>query len=84
MVASRFKGMASALTLGLRVRWARQTLYAGGVRKPAGQLPPRPSFCDWRVSTVLDLPALVISSEDPDARFLKSAFAEWSIVIGSK
>lgn len=46
--------------------------------------PLHPSFYEWRVSTVLDLLALVISSEDPDVRFLKSAFAEWSIVVGSK
>ncbi|MXQ90284.1 hypothetical protein E5288_WYG001986 [Bos mutus] len=44
---------------------------------------PQPRSEGWTF-TGLDLLALVISSEDPDTSFIKSAFAEWSIVIGSK
>lgn len=85
MAALRHKGTASVLTLAFRTAWACRVLYAGRVWKPTGQLPsPQPSLCERRVPTVLDSLALVISHEDPGVRFLKSAFAEWSIVIGSK
>lgn len=50
------------------------------VQKP---VVPRP-VSEYRVLAALDLLALVISSEDPDTRFIKSAFAEWPIVISSK
>lgn len=85
MVALRRKEIASVLTLAFRMTWACRVLYADRVWRPTGQLPsPQPSLCERREPTALDSLALVISHEGPDARFLKSAFAEWPIVIGSK
>lgn len=80
MVAPLFKSKSLHLPLE-----SSRMLCAGGVLKPTGQLPSlHPSLCAQRVLTVLDSLALVVSWEDSGARFLKSAFAEWPIVIGSK
>lgn len=56
------------------------------MRDPACRYDPEPTGQIRRRRTLLALDSLavVISSEDPDTRFIKSAFADWSIVIGSK